>query len=206
MTKCTNKQEKIDAWMKRKDEHAQQLISSFPEGTNFATAIEKSRQMQSTITNINKKIKNNQEVLPSESEFINDNNKIIAKYYFNYNRYVQLLVKNNATLSKTYQRGRIAEISSMIESLFVDNLNFRGLQFNLGKHIKLCETVIIREFNLKLSTDPEIFDSMEEENQIINKALNFIKKDFVPFRDMLVHSTDDNSWNVTVSEFDFHSN
>ena len=86
MTKHTNKQEKIDAWMKRKDEHAQQLISSFPEGTNFTTAVKKSRQMQSTITNINKKIKNNQEVLPSEHEFANDNNKTIAKCRFNHNR------------------------------------------------------------------------------------------------------------------------
>ena len=206
MTKYTNKQEKIDAWMKRKDEYAQQLISSFPEGTNFTTVVEKSRQIQSTITNINKKIKNYQEVLPSEYEFINDNNKIIAKYYFNCNRYVRLLVKNNVTLSKTYQRGRITEMSSMIESLFVDKLNFGGLQFNLGKHIKLHETVIIREHHLKLSTDPEIYDSMEEENQIINKALNFIKKNFIPFRNMLVHSTDDNYWNATVSQFDFHCN
>ena len=206
MTKRANKQEKVDAWMKRKDEHAQQLISSFPEGTNFATAVEKSRQMQSTITNINKKIKNNQEVLPSEYEFINDNNKIIAKHCFDCNRCARLLAKNNAALSKTYQRGRSAEISSMIESLFVDKLNFRGLQFNLGKHVKPRETVIIRERNLKLSTAPEIIDSMEEENQIINKALNFIKKDFVPFRNMLVHSTDDNCWNATVSEFDFHCN
>ena len=206
MTKCTNEQEKIDAWMKRKDEHAQQLISSFPEGTNFTTAVEKSRQMQSSITNINKKMKNNQEVLPSECEFMNDNNKTIAKCCFNCNRCVRLLVRNNATLSETCQRGRIAEMSSMIESLFVDKLNFGGLQFNSGKHVKPHETVIIRERNLKLSTAPEIFDSMEEENQITNKALNFIKKDFIPFRNMLAHATDDNYWNATVSEFDFHCN
>ena len=155
---------------------------------------------------INKKIKNNQEVLPSEYEFANDNNKIIAKHCFDHNRRARLLVKNSVASSKTYQRGRIAEISSMIESLFVDKLNFRGSQFNLGKHAKLHETAIIRERNLKLSTAPETFDSMEEENQIISKALNFIKKDFVPFRNMLVHSTDDDHWNATVSEFDFHCN
>ena len=48
--------------------------------------------------------------------------------------------------------------------------------------------------------------SSYQENQIINEASNFIKKDFIPFRNMLVYLSDDEHWNVTASEFDFHCN
>ena len=47
---------------------------------------------------------------------------------------------------------------------------------------------------------------MDVENQIINKALNYIKKDFILIRNMLAHVSDDEPWNITVSEFEYHSN
>ena len=92
MTKHTNEQEKIDAWMKKKDEWAQELISSCPEGANFATVVNKSRQMQSQITNIAKKINNEQEKLLSEYDFINESDKTIARNHCNCNRYLQKLI------------------------------------------------------------------------------------------------------------------
>ena len=47
---------------------------------------------------------------------------------------------------------------------------------------------------------------MNFENQTINKSLNYIKKYFIPIRNMLAYVYDDESWNITVSEFEFRSN
>ena len=94
----------------------------------------------------------------------------------------------------------------MIESLFLNKLQLQELQLYLSKYIKLYETVIIREFGLKLSTSIEIFNSMDFENQTINKVLSYIKKDFIPVHSILAHVYDDKSWNIIESDFQFHSN
>ena len=94
----------------------------------------------------------------------------------------------------------------MIESIFINKLQLQELKLSLSKYIKLCETVIIREFGLKLSTSAEIFNTMDTENQTINKALNCIKKDLIPIRNMLAHVSDDEHWNIAVSEFEHHCN
>ena len=49
---------------------------------------------------------------------------------------------------------------------------------------------MIREFGLKLSTFGNIFLTMNTENQALNKALNFIKNDFIPIRSCLAHVSD----------------
>ena len=57
MTKHTTEQDKIEAWMKKKNEWAKQMISAYPEGTTFNTIVEKSRQMQSNVTRVQRKLK-----------------------------------------------------------------------------------------------------------------------------------------------------
>ena len=52
MTKYTTDKEKIEAWMKKKNEWADQLISIYPEGTTFTKIIENSRRIQSNLTRI----------------------------------------------------------------------------------------------------------------------------------------------------------
>ena len=47
---------------------------------------------------------------------------------------------------------------------------------------------------------------MDFENKTINKALNYIKKDFIPIRNLFAHTSDDEPWNITVSDFEYHSN
>ena len=87
-----------------------------------------------------------------------DQAKAISNYYSNYNRYVRKFISNQTMLSRTYQQEQIIKISSMIESLFLSKLQLRELQLCLSKCIKLCETAIIREFRLKLSTSIEILN------------------------------------------------
>ena len=94
----------------------------------------------------------------------------------------------------------------MIESLFLNKLQLQELQLNLSKYIKLYETVIIREYGLKLSTCDKIFLTLDAENRTINKALNFIKNDFIPIRNIMAHVSDDEPWNIAVSDFEFHCN
>ena len=206
MTKYATEQDKIEAWMKKKNEWAKQMISAYPEGTTFNIIVEKSRQMQSNVTRVQRKLKHDQETLPSDYEHMTDRAKDISNYYSNYNRHVRKFINNHTTLSRTYQRGRIIEMSSMIESVFMNKLQLQELKLSLSKHIKLYETVIIREFGLKLSTSAEIFHAMDTENQTMNKVLNYIKKDLMPIRNMLAHVSDDEHWNITVSEFEHHCN
>ena len=94
----------------------------------------------------------------------------------------------------------------MIESVFTNKLKLHELKLSLSKCIKLYETVIIREFGLKLSTSAETFNTMDAENQSMNIALNYMKKDLMPIRNMLAHVSDDEHWNITVSEFEHHCN
>ena len=65
---------------------------------------------------------------------------------------------------------------------------------------------MIRELRLKLPTLDNIFLTIGAENQGINKALNFIKSNFIPIRNCFTHVSDDKTWNITVSEFEYHSN
>ena len=91
----------------------------------------------------------------------------------------------------------------MIESLFLSKLQLCELKLNLSKCIKLHKTIIIREFNLKLSTLAEIFSAMDIKNQTTNKVLNYIKKDFILICSMLAYVSDHEPWNITVSEFEY---
>ena len=206
MTKYSTDKEKIEAWMKKKNEWALQLISSYQEGTPFSIVVEKSRQMQTNVTRVQRKLKHNQELLTTDYEFTSDRAKTISNYYSNCNRHVRKLISNQTTLSRTYQRGRIIEISSMIESLFFNKLQLRKFKLTLSQSIKLYETVIIREYGLKLSTAKEIVSSLDFENKTINQALHYIKKDFIPIRNLLAHKSDDEPWNITFSDFEYYSN
>jgi len=206
MTKYTTDKEKIEAWMKKKNEWADQLISMYPEGTTFTKIIENSRRIQSNLTRIQRKLKQNAELLPSEYEYITDRAKTISNYYSNYNRYVRKFINNYSTTSRTYQRGRIIEISTMIESLFMNKLQLRHLKLTLSQNIKLYETIIIRQFGLKLSTSDTIIRTLDFENRTINKALNFIKNDFIPIRNLMAHVSDDEPWNIAISDFEYHCN
>ena len=206
MTKYATEQDKIEAWINKKNEWAKQMISSYPEGATFTIIVEKSRQMQSNATRVQRKLKHDQDMHLSDYEHTTDRAKAISNYYSNCDRHARKFINNHTTLSRTHQRGRIIEMSSMIESLFLNKLQLRELQLTLSKHIKLYETVIIREFGLKLSTSAEMFNTMDAENQTINKALNYIKKDLIPIRNMLAHVSDDEPWNIAVSEFECHCN
>ena len=57
MTKYATEQDKIEAWMNKKNEWAKQMISSYPEGTTFTIIVQKSRQMQSNVTRVQRKLK-----------------------------------------------------------------------------------------------------------------------------------------------------
>ena len=92
----------------------------------------------------------------------------------------------------------------MTESLFISKLQLREFQLSSSKHAKLCETVVIRECHLKMSTSPETFNELCCENKVIDKALNCTKKDFIPIRNIMAHVSDDQPWNITFSDFDFH--
>ena len=191
MTKYTTDKEKVEAWMKMKNKWADQLISMCPEGTPFAKIIDNARQLQSNLTRIQRKQKQNAELLPSDYDYITDRAKSISNYYSNYNRYVRKFVNNYSTISRTYQRGRIIEISTMIESLFMNKLQLRHLKLSLSQNIKLYETIIIRQFGLKLSASDTIIQTLDFENRTIKKALNFIKNDFIPIRNLMVYASDD---------------
>ena len=45
MTKYISEQDKINAWIEKKNEQANQLISLYLKGTNFTTIVEKSRKI-----------------------------------------------------------------------------------------------------------------------------------------------------------------
>ena len=131
MTKYTTEKEKIEAWMKKKNEWADQLISMYPEGTPFTIIIDKSRKIQSNLACIQRKVKHNGDLLPSDYDNMTDKDKIISKYYSNYYRYVRKFVNNFSNVSRMYQQGRIIEISTLIESLFLNKLQLRHLKFSL---------------------------------------------------------------------------
>ena len=190
----------------KKNEWADQLISVCPEGATLTKIIENSRQIQSNLTRIQRKLKQNAELLPSDYDYITDRAKTISNYYSNYNRYVRKFINNYSTTSRTYQRGRIIEISTLIESLFMNKSQLRYLKFTLSQNIKLYETIIIREFGLKLSISDNIIRTLDFENRTINKALNFIKNDFIPIRNFMAHVSDDEPWNITISDFEYHCN
>ena len=88
MTKYTTEQDKIEAWMKKKNEWADHLISLYPNGTTFTKFIDNSQQIQSSITRIQQKLKYHIELIPPEYEYMTDRAKAISNYYSNYNRYV----------------------------------------------------------------------------------------------------------------------
>ena len=85
-------------------------------------------------------------------------------------------------------------------------MQLRKHQFSLLKKIKICKSIIIRELGLNLSTSIKIYNTIDYENQVINKAMHFIKKDFIPIRNMLAHIYSNKDWNINVSDFEFHCN
>ena len=52
MTKYIFEQDKINTWIEKKSKWANQLISLYPKSTNFTTIAEKSRKIQSSVTQV----------------------------------------------------------------------------------------------------------------------------------------------------------
>ena len=109
-------------------------------------------------------------------------------------------------LLRTHQHGRIIKISSIIENIFMDKLQLQKHQFTLSQNIKIYKSIMIREFGLKLSTLIKIYNIINYENQIINKVIHFIKKDFIPIRNILAYVFNNEACNIAVSDFEFHCN
>ena len=93
-------------------------------------------------------------------------------------------------------------MSARIESLFNNALKIN--QQSLMNNIRLCEKELIRFKNLRLSHSNEILEIFDETNIILNNALHYIKKDFIPFRNFLFHLGE--IFTFTNSEFDYHCN
>ena len=50
--------------------------------------------MQTNITRVQRKVKYNEPLTKDDNEYITTNAKNISNYFYNYNRYVRLLIKN----------------------------------------------------------------------------------------------------------------
>ena len=87
--------------MKKKNEWADQLISSYSNGATLTKDIDNSRQIQSSLTRIQQKLKYHIELIPPDYEYITDRAKAISNYYSNYNRYTRKFINNFSNLSKT---------------------------------------------------------------------------------------------------------
>ena len=94
----------------------------------------------------------------------------------------------------------------MIENLFIGKLQLRKHECSLLKNTKICKSVMIREFGLKLLISIEINNTMDYKNQAINKVMYFIKKDFIPIYNILAHICNNDACNITVSDFEFYYN
>ena len=101
MTKHTTEQDKIEAWMKKKNEWAKQMISAYPEGATFNMIVEKSRQMQSNVARVQRKLKNDQETLPSDCECVTGRAKAISNCCSNHSRHARKFANNHTTSSRT---------------------------------------------------------------------------------------------------------